>query len=112
MRRESGAVLSFCDIPNERENTVNELYFIVSNTVLMLLSVVDIALLIRAVLHWTMPDGEGLLMDLLYVFTEPVILPFRKLIESRGWFEGSPIDMAYMFAILAVGFVNITLTFF
>ncbi len=78
----------------------------------MLLSVVDVALLIRAVLSWVMPDGDGLLMDLLYAFTEPVILPFRKLIESRGWFEGSPIDMAYMFAIFAVGIVNITLTFF
>ena len=78
---------------------MNELYFIVSNTVIMLLSVVDVALLIRAVLSWVMPDSDGLLMDLLYAFTEPVILPFRKLIESRGWFEGSPIDMAYMFAV-------------
>ena len=91
---------------------MNELYFVVSNTVLMLLSIVDVALLIRAVLSWIMPDGDGLIMDLLYAFTEPVILPFRKLIESRGWFEGSPIDMAYMFAIFAVGIVNITLTFF
>ena len=64
----------------------------------------------RALLSWIMPDGEGLLIEFIYILTEPIILPFRRLFEKLGWFQNSPIDIAYLFAVVALGMVTTTLT--
>ena len=75
---------------------------IIKNIALALLSVLDIAMFARAILSWIDPMGDGPLSSFLYVITEPIILPFRKLFEKMNWFAGSPIDMAFLFAMFAI----------
>ena len=75
---------------------------IVKNIALALLGFLDIALLASAVLSWIDPMADGPLASILYAITEPIILPFRKLIEKMNWFVGSPIDMPFLFAVFAI----------
>ena len=89
---------------------MNELFYVVSTTVYLILSLVELAMFGRALLSWIMPDGEGLLIEFIYILTEPIILPFRRLFEKLGWFQNSPIDIAYLFAVVALGMVTTTLT--
>ena len=75
---------------------------IIKNIALALLSVLDIALLASAILSWIDPMADGPLASFLYAITEPIVLPFRKLFEKKNWFVGFPIDMPFLFAVLAV----------
>ena len=75
---------------------------IVKNIVLALLSVLDFAMLGRAIVSWIDPMGDGPLASFLYAITEPIILPFRKLFEKMNWFVGVPIDMAFFFAFITI----------
>ena len=79
---------------------------------MLLLSAVELAMLARAVLSLFMPDGEGPLLDFIFLLTEPLVLPFRKLFERFGWFEGAPFDMAYLFAVITLGAVTTFLSIF
>ena len=75
---------------------------IIKNITLALLSVLDLAMLGRAILSWIDPMSDGPLASFLYTITEPIILPFRKLFEKMNWFVGVPIDMAFFFAMISI----------
>ena len=75
---------------------------LIKNIALALLSVLDFAMLGRAILSWIDPMGEGALASYLYAITEPIILPFRKLFDKLNWFVGSPLDMAFLFAMVSI----------
>ena len=75
---------------------------IIKNIALALLSVLDFAMLGRAILSWIDPMADGPLASFLYSITEPIILPFRKLFEKLNWFVGLPIDMPFLFAMFAI----------
>ncbi len=76
-------------------------YFI-RETAWVLLSVIQLAMLVRAILSWIDPTGEGRLSGFLYVITEPVILPLRKLCRRFHWFEGTPLDMPFMLTLVVL----------
>ena len=75
---------------------------LIKNIALAILSVLDFAMLGRAILSWIDPMGDGPLASFLYAVTEPIIMPFRKLFQKLNWFTGSPIDMAFFFAMISV----------
>ena len=75
---------------------------LIKNIAIALLSALDFALFGRAILSWINPMGEGALASFLYAVTEPIILPFRKLFQKLHWFEGSPLDMAFFFAMISI----------
>lgn len=75
---------------------------LIKNIVIALLSVIDFAMLGRAILSWIDPMADGPLASFLYAVTEPIILPFRKLFHKLNWFAGSPLDMAFLFAMVSI----------
>ena len=75
---------------------------LIKNITIALLSVLDFAMLGRAIVSWIDPMGDGPLASFLYAITEPIILPFRKLFEKMNWFVGVPIDMAFFFALITI----------
>ena len=75
---------------------------LIKNIALALLSVLNFAMLGRAILSWIDPMGDGPLASFLYAITEPIILPFRKLFEKLNWFVGSPLDMPFFFAMISI----------
>ena len=81
--------------------------FIVRNTVTILLSVIQIAMLARAILSW-FPIQNGL-VDFLYTVTEPFVYPIRRLFEKMGWFQGIPMDISFMVSYLLITLLLILL---
>ena len=79
------------------------------NFVLLFLKVLSFAMALRAVLSWFF-ESDGKFFRFLYVFTEPAIMPIRKLFVKMNWFQDSPIDVSFIFAFLALMFVEIILT--
>lgn len=73
-----------------------ELFLVLTvNLVDLILSAVLFAMLIRAVLSLLMMGEESKFAMLLYMFTEPFILPVRRILERFGWFQGSPLDVSF-----------------
>lgn len=73
-----------------------ELFLVLAvNLVDLILSAVLFAMLIRAVLSLFMMGEESKFAMLLYMFTEPFILPVRKILERFNLFQGSPLDVSF-----------------
>lgn len=74
---------------------------ILVNVVILLLSVIQLAMLVRAILSW-FPIDSNRFIDFLYGITEPFIYPIRRLFERLNWFQNTPIDMPFMIAYLLI----------
>ena len=48
---------------------------------------------------------------MLYMITEPVIMPIRKIFARMGWFQGLPIDLSFMAAWLILTVISFSLQF-
>jgi len=83
--------------------------YVLKNFLLIAIEVLDIAMLVRAIFSWIDPMAEGRLLSFLILITEPIILPFRKLCEKKNWFVGSPLDVPFFMAILALFLVRFLL---
>ena len=79
--------------------------YVLVNFVIMFLKVISFAMMIRAILSW-FTDGSGKLAQFIYVLTEPMIMPIRKLCAKMNWFQNSPIDFSFTFAFLAIMIVE------
>ncbi|MBQ8141428.1 MAG: YggT family protein [Clostridia bacterium] len=86
-----------------------EIFFeIIKNVIVVLLSAVQLAMLVRAVLSWFVMD-ENKIVNFLYAVTEPFIVPVRLLFEKLNWFQNSPIDFSFMITYLIISIIIIIL---
>jgi len=81
---------------------------IFSTVVVVLLSVVQLAMLARAILSW-FPIDSNKFIDFLYGLTEPFIYPIRALFVRMNWFQNLPIDMSFMVSYLLISFLCLIL---
>jgi len=79
------------------------------NFVDLILGAVLVAMLVRAVLSIFMMGEESRFAMLLYYFTEPFILPVRKLLERFGLFQGTPLDVSFFITTLLLGMLQVLL---
>ena len=79
------------------------------NFVDLFLTVLLFAMLARALMSFFMMGEESRLSMLLYYFTEPFILPVRKIFERLGLFQGTPMDVSFFFTTLLIGMVQVFL---
>ncbi len=75
-------------------------FYLVQHTLLVIIDVLDLALLLRAILSWIMRGEENRFTAFLYALTEPVIHPIRQLFYKLNWFQETPLDMPFLFAVL------------
>ena len=99
----------FFTIRKGRSTKLEVVFYLLRQFALILIEVLDIAMLIRAVLSWIDPMEEGGLSSFMVMITEPIILPFRKLCAARHWFEGSPLDVPFFMALIALVLVRVLL---
>ena len=85
--------------------------YVLVNFVLIFIEVLTFAMLIRAVMSW-FTDGEGKFARFLYVLTETVILPVRKLLVKMNWLQNSPIDFSFTITYLILILIEILLSAF
>ena len=81
---------------------------IIKSVVLVFLSALQTAMLIRAILSWFVMGG-GKFINFLYAITEPFIAPVRALFEKMNWLQNSPIDFSFMVTYLLISFLTIFL---
>ena len=81
--------------------------FLIVAVVRVALSVLNLTLLARAILSWipVVPEN-GFLATLLYAVSEPFIYPFRLLFHKMGWFEDMPLDMPFLFTVIALSLIT------
>lgn len=84
------------------------LYFF-EGLVHVLLGALQIALFLRAVFSWLPVEDDHPFLVLLYGITEPIVAPIRLLFDRLGWFQGTPLDMAFFAAVLIVSLLNLLL---
>ena len=73
---------------------------LIKQTLIVLIDVLSLAMLVRAILSWIDQMGEFRISAFLFMITEPVILPVRKLCAKLHLFEGIPLDIPYMITII------------
>ena len=66
----------------------------------LIVTLLTIAIFGRVILSWIFPRGEDPLSKFLFVVTEPVLQPVRKLLPNFGMLDLSP--MIVMFVIFAI----------
>ena len=87
------------------------MYFVLTlfqNTVVIILSVLQLAMLIRAIMSW-FPTESNKFENFLYSITEPIIFPIRRLFEKMNWFQGLPIDVSFFVTFLLLSVVLLLL---
>ena len=90
---------------------MNVLY-LVARVVSLLLGILEIAMLVRAIASWIPTlDGAGF-MDIVYMITEPIVVPVRLLFERFPIFRNSPIDFSFLIAFLLLGMLQTAMEHF
>lgn len=67
---------------------------VIANVVRIVLSVLQLAMLLRAILSWLPLEPNGF-TNFLFGLTEPLIYPVRALFRRLNWFQDLPIDIAF-----------------
>lgn len=87
-----------------------ELFLVLTvNFVDLMLGAVLIAMMIRSVLSLFMMGEESRFSMLIYYFTEPFILPMRRILERLGLFQGTPLDVSFFLTALLLGMLRVLL---
>ncbi len=88
-----------------------ELFLVLTvNFVDLVLGAVMFAMLIRAVMSFLMMGEESKFGMLLYYFTEPFIVPVRRLLEKLNLFQGSPLDISFFLTTVIIAMIQTLLS--
>ena len=84
-------------------------FYILAKTVAILLSVIDLAMLMRVLLQFFVDVTTNKLYAFCVMLTEPIIFPFRLLFAKLGIGENSPLDIPFFVGYLALTFLSVFL---
>lgn len=84
--------------------------YVLKSTLAVLLDVLSLAMLCRAIFSWFDQTEESRFSGFLYMLTEPVILPIRKLCQRMRWFEGSPLDFPFLLTMILLSLFGVLLS--
>lgn len=74
------------------------LYYVVRRLVYSILNLLQLAMLVRAIMSW-IPSLQGSpLQSALYQVTEPIVVPFRKLLSGIPALRNFPLDISFLLA--------------
>lgn len=79
------------------------------NTASSMLAVFEYLLMFRAIMSWFPQIQGSRIYEFIYGITEPVVMPFRKLIQNVDALRGFPIDISFMLAFMTIIFLEILL---
>ena len=86
------------------------IFYFIQQFVLIFIDIIDVALLIRVLLSWFDPMREWRISEIIFVITEPIILPVRRLCERMNWFQGVPMDIPFLITWLLLMLIQMFLT--
>jgi len=59
-------------------------------------------IIIRVLLSWVAPNPYNMVVQIIYVLTEPVMAPFRRIIPPIGFIDISPIILIFVIEFLRI----------
>ena len=65
----------------------------------------EFLLFARAIMSWFMQGRDSGIYEFLYMVTEPLILPFRRLLDGIAALRNFPFDIAFMLAFFTLELV-------
>ena len=71
-----------------------------------ILTMIQIAMLVRAVTSWFPGGDESVIGIVAYTVTEPVVIPVRKLLERSESMRNLPLDMSFFAAFMLVTVIS------
>ncbi len=86
--------------------------YIFATTVMFLLTVLDIAMFLRALFSWFPMLDDSAFGDFIYAITEPLIVPVRVIMHKIIPAENSPIDLSFFITFLLLSAVQTALNYF
>ncbi|MBO7250776.1 MAG: YggT family protein [Clostridia bacterium] len=88
--------------------TLYPLIYVLVRFTIIFIELISLAMFVRAIMSWFF-DIDGKFVRFLYVFTEPAIMPMRRLFDKMNWFHDVPIDMAYSATFIVLVLIQILL---
>lgn len=82
------------------------LFYFLQQFVYYLISVIELAMFVRAILSWFDLMREWGISAFLVMVTEPIILPIRRLCERMRWFEGFPLDIPFLLTFILLSVIQ------
>ncbi|MBR4941797.1 MAG: YggT family protein [Clostridia bacterium] len=67
-----------------------------------LLELISLLLLVRAILSWIPPARDTKIAQIVYMLTEPFLLPYRMLFDKLGIGRGFFLDLSFLATILTL----------
>lgn len=89
---------------------MDNLIYIIKSTVLLFITALDFAFLMRAILSWFLTEEDNGFLFFLVAVTEPLITPVRALCDLFGWFEDIPLDIPFIITYMLLSVVGVLLT--
>lgn len=74
--------------------------YVLANVVSLLLTLLNLAMLLRAVFSWFPELDDSAFGDFLYMITEPFIIPVRAILNRFSGVQNSPIDISFLVTCL------------
>lgn len=88
------------------------IHYVVLQFVTALIRGLEFLFFARAIMSWFVQgsdSGISGIYEFLYMVTEPIVQPFRKLTERIDALRGVPVDIAFFLAFLSLEFILILL---
>ena len=80
--------------------------YVVIRLAITMISVLQLAMFVRAILSWIPGADENKLGDFLYAVTEPFITPVRVILDRIPLFQGFPLDMSFFFTFILLSILS------
>ncbi len=80
--------------------------YLIAATVQLALGLLQLAFLLRAIFSFIDITGEGLFSRILFVITEPFIIPVRALMDRFGWGSDLPIDLSFLVSVVLLSLLS------
>ena len=81
------------------------IYILVLNLATTVVRCLEFLLFARAIMSWFVQGQGSGIYDFLYTVTEPLVLPFRRLLDGVPALRNFPLDIAYLLAFFTLELV-------
>ena len=89
---------------------MNSIIYVVFAALIGIIEVVTLLMLIRAILSWfPVADRSSKVMSFIYMVTDAVIYPVRRLLDRFESLKRSPIDISFLVTYILLHIVQIIL---
>ncbi len=73
---------------------------------MLLITVLQYIMLFAAISSWIPQLRGSRLVQVLHMLTEPIVSPFRKLLQKTGFLQGFPLDISFLLAYITLSILR------